>query len=303
MDTEIQRQLRNRWVEIIDLLLDCGKPEAALECARQATALGLWRDPRQRPTQYLPQLTATPVHDPKRFWFTSYLEKNHPAIKQEVMAYFERGGDEFRPYDVRLIDMGKWEQLLLYQEGQMVERACEMFPTTTSVISTISEATPLGVTSISVVHPGTHFIPHCGPTNARLRVHLCIKSAEGVHMEISGHSLHWEEGRCIVFDDSYEHEVWHRGREPRIVLIFDVWHPDLTPEDVRALARLTSREDVIRSFMEQRGLRRIDCDEQRKSARFYPDDQTNKAILRHIWENDISEVELRAGKLYFKNAN
>ncbi len=48
--------------------------------------------------------------------------------------------------------------------------------------------------------------------------------------------------------------------------------------------------------------RRIDCDASRKGARFYPDDQTNKAILRHIWENDIEEVELRAGKLYYKSA-
>lgn len=32
----------------------------------------------------------------------------------------------------------------------------------------------------------------------------------------------------MVFDDSFEHEVWHNGTSPRLVLIVDVWHPELT---------------------------------------------------------------------------
>ena len=34
-------------------------------------------------------------------------------------------------------------------------------------------------------------------------------------------------GECLIFDDSYEHEVWHEGVEDRIVLIADMWHPQL----------------------------------------------------------------------------
>jgi aspartyl/asparaginyl beta-hydroxylase (cupin superfamily) len=290
-------------LEIIGTLLDCGKAAEARACARQAVELGLWRHPLQRPTHYIPTLTARPVHDPRQFWFTGYLEQNFAAIAAEVRAYFGRGGRDFRPYDARLIDMGKWEQLVLYQEGRMVERACELFPITSGIIATISEATNLGMTSISVVHPGTHIIPHCGPTNARLRVHLCIQVADGAHLEVGGEKLYWHEGECIVFDDSFEHQVWHRGESPRVVLILDVWHPELGPEDIRALSRSVSSEVTIRSFMQERGLRRIECDAAKNSVRFYPDDQTSKAILRHIWENEVSEVELRAGKLYFKSAN
>lgn len=45
-----------------------------------------------------------------------------------------------------------------------------------------------------------------------------------------------EEGKCIIFDDSFEHEVWnHDTVRARIVLIFDVWHPDLSDEEVRFL--------------------------------------------------------------------
>lgn len=41
-----------------------------------------------------------------------------------------------------------------------------------------------------------------------------------------------EEGKCLVFDDSFEHEAWNDDSDhSRIVLIVDVWHPDLTPEE------------------------------------------------------------------------
>lgn len=32
----------------------------------------------------------------------------------------------------------------------------------------------------------------------------------------------------MVFDDSFEHEVWHRGDERRVVLLLNIWHPAIT---------------------------------------------------------------------------
>lgn len=40
----------------------------------------------------------------------------------------------------------------------------------------------------------------------------------------------------MVFDDSFEHEVWHNGTETRLVLIVDVWHPDLTTDQHQSLS-------------------------------------------------------------------
>jgi len=31
-----------------------------------------------------------------------------------------------------------------------------------------------------------------------------------------------------VFDDSFEHEVWNNSTESRVILLVDVWHPELT---------------------------------------------------------------------------
>jgi aspartate beta-hydroxylase len=48
----------------------------------------------------------------------------------------------------------------------------------------------------------------------------------------------WETGKCIVFDDSFEHEVWNRSKITRIVLIVDVWNPILTDAEINALVYL-----------------------------------------------------------------
>jgi aspartyl/asparaginyl beta-hydroxylase (cupin superfamily) len=46
-------------------------------------------------------------------------------------------------------------------------------------------------------------------------------------------------GTAWVFDDTIEHEAWNDSDEPRAILIFDVWNPELT-----ALERDLLRETV-----------------------------------------------------------
>ena len=53
---------------------------------------------------------------------------------------------------------------------------------------------------------------------------------------------HWEEGKVLVFDDSFEHEAWNDSEAPRVVLIFDIWHPDLSKGEVKLLDFLTKNQ-------------------------------------------------------------
>jgi aspartate beta-hydroxylase len=96
--------------------------------------------------------------------------------------------------------------------------------------------------------PGTHLRAHCGPSNLRLRVHLGVDvpSAGGWNIRVGDEVRQWREGECLVFDDSWEHEVWHEATpgdaqrmggpagpgagcgadsRARVVLIVDIWHP------------------------------------------------------------------------------
>ena len=65
-----------------------------------------------------------------------------------------------------------------------------------------------GSAFFSLLRPGTHLRSHCGPTNARLRVHLGIAVPEGPCMiAVGGIARRWEEGRVFILDDSWEHEA------------------------------------------------------------------------------------------------
>jgi aspartate beta-hydroxylase len=54
-------------------------------------------------------------------------------------------------------------------------------------------------------------------------------------IRVGGEARTWGDGCCIIFDDSFEHEVWNESAHERIVLIVDVWHPDLSDDEVKLL--------------------------------------------------------------------
>ena len=35
----------------------------------------------------------------------------------------------------------------------------------------------------------------------------------------------------LIFDDSYKHHVYHHGSTERILLLFDIWHPQISEEE------------------------------------------------------------------------
>ena len=77
---------------------------------------------------------------------------------------------------------------------------------------------------LSKVGPHTHVAPHRAGSNIRLRCHLALSIPEGDCAIRVGDDVHrWKEGKCIVFDDTLEHEIWNRTDEERLVLlsIFD----------------------------------------------------------------------------------
>jgi aspartyl/asparaginyl beta-hydroxylase (cupin superfamily) len=99
--------------------------------------------------------------------------------------------------------------------------------------------TQAGLLYASKLNPGTHIKAHRGPTNLRLRCHLGIQIPTGdCGLKVDGETRHWKEGKCLVFDDSLEHEAWNYGSMPRMVLIIDFWHPDLTATEITFLEGL-----------------------------------------------------------------
>ena len=63
-----------------------------------------------------------------------------------------------------------------------------------------------------------------------MRAHLGLKipSNTDTKIRVGNETRKWTEGKLIVFDDSFEHEIWHNGSDLRLIFIIDFWHPDLT---------------------------------------------------------------------------
>ena len=101
----------------------------------------------------------------------------------------------------------------------------------------------LGSAYFSFMRPGTLLKAHCGPTNARLRCHLGLFVPGDCRLRVGEESREWREGELLVFDDSFEHEARVEGTEPRLVLIVDVWHPELDTHEKRMAALDKSQRD------------------------------------------------------------
>ncbi|KAJ8797065.1 hypothetical protein J1605_001875 [Eschrichtius robustus] len=181
-------------------------------------------------------LKAQPWWTPKETGYMELvksLERNWKLIRDEGLAVMDRAQGLFLPEDENLREKGDWSQFTLWQQDK--------FPETTGCRR--------GQIKYSVMQPGTHVWPHTGPTNCRLRMHLglvipkegCkIRCANETRITVSLQaselaSMTWEEGKVLIFDDSFEHEVWQDATSFRLIFIVDVWHPELTPHQRRSL--------------------------------------------------------------------
>jgi len=80
--------------------------------------------------------------------------------------------------------------------------------------------------------------PHVGVNNARLVCHLPLIVPEGCWFRVGAETRHWRRGEAFVFDDTIEHEAMNPSDRLRVVLIFDLWHPDLSEIEREAVAAL-----------------------------------------------------------------
>jgi aspartyl/asparaginyl beta-hydroxylase (cupin superfamily) len=80
----------------------------------------------------------------------------------------------------------------------------------------------------SILDAKTHIPAHTGVTNTRLTVHLPLIVPPGCGFRVGGETREWQVGRAWAFDDTIEHEAWNDSDIPRAILIFDIWHPELT---------------------------------------------------------------------------
>jgi aspartate beta-hydroxylase len=192
-------------------------------------------DPMQFPACYINDEKAQAWHNPSQYSFVSLLEQNFSEIKKEALSVFSDELMDVHPENDDLAGYGTWNTFFFYKNGEKFSQNHERCPLTSKILDQIDGVDIAGRTYFSAMTPGIHIKPHCGPHNFKLRTHLGIVTPEEAVIRVGDMIKPWPEGKCIVFDDSFDHEVWNRSNETRIVMIVDVWNPILTKEEISAL--------------------------------------------------------------------
>ncbi|XP_042866842.1 titin-like isoform X2 [Penaeus japonicus] len=227
-----------------DALQREGKTEEAYKLYDAAVEKGLFLSRYQRSLYNVDRLRSQPVWAQEETTYQEFfrkLEQNWLIIRKEGLeALAQPPQDGFRPEAENLQDTGDWKQYEIFSRGRKITANCAKTPQTCALVESFKPAAGCkrGQVKFSVMYPGTHVHAHTGPTNCRLRAHLGLLIPEGLRLRVGDTNLSWAEGRVFVFDDSWEHEVWHEGDSPRLILIVDVWHPELTEEERTSLSAI-----------------------------------------------------------------
>jgi aspartyl/asparaginyl beta-hydroxylase (cupin superfamily) len=199
---------------------------------------------------YFPGLAPRQFFEREEFDWTDALEQATPVIRNELVAIME-GDGAFSPYvqsspdrplpNNPLRDDPSWGAYYLWRNGGPVSAAGAQCPATMKAL----EAVPMPITAgrspnalFSLLKAGTHIQPHNGMLNTRLICHLPLIVPPGCALRVGHEIRQWVEGEILLFDDSIEHEAWNRSSRDRVVLLFEVWRPELSSEEQGALTRI-----------------------------------------------------------------
>jgi hypothetical protein len=257
-------------------------------------------NPAQRPHYPLfPGLRHRPFHDASRFPAAAILEREFATIRAEALALDEAAHLDYtsavtshrswrRPWTL-LRPKAKprsWTLYLFHHMGVEVESLEHRCPRTLAIINSLPRVCTAYAwcdTAFSAMTAGTHLRPHCSTDNLRVRLHLGIVVPEGCQMRVANETRTWEEGKCLAFEDSFEHEVWNRSARRRVILIVDVWHPDLTEVEIRALTAAFGKSDVRGLFLHERIGMTSSPDGYVRHIRSALAEQDDSAPIREFW--------------------
>jgi beta-hydroxylase len=189
------------------------------------------------------------LFDPRDFAWTAELEAGWPAIRRELDAVLETRAQlpafsEIQPDQYRINPDQRWKVFFFEGLGRRSRRSRALCPETARLLDAIPR---VDLAFFSILAPGLHVPRHRGVTKGLIRCHLGLKvprDAPKCWMQLGRERFHWEEGRVVLFDDTYPHAVWNDTDDERVVLLVDVerpmrWPGRLAWRIARALLRLS----------------------------------------------------------------
>lgn len=175
-------------------------------------------------------LTSKPFHDPAAFAWMRAFERNVDAIRAEAEAVLQLHRERVDIYNYPGLDGDQWKAFKLVARHKPREDNLALCPTTASLLKTIPGYPVFRDAMFSILEPGGEITRHRDVANIFLTAHfgLITPEAEDGFIEVAGIAQPWKEGEFVVFDSSYEHRAVNRSRTPRVVLLIDFLHPEIT---------------------------------------------------------------------------
>ena len=198
-----------------------------------------------------PELPHIQFFDRALFPWLDAVEAATESIREELLAVMNQPqaeGQAFKPYVASdptrpalnpggMLDNPDWSAFFLWKNGEPVEVNAARCPRTMRALAHapiphIAGRSPSIL--FSRLQPGAHIPAHNGFVNTRLICHLPLVVPPGCRFRVGNEVREWRVGQAWVFDDTIEHEAWNNSDQTRVVLLFEIWRPELTVDE-RAL--------------------------------------------------------------------
>jgi len=175
-------------------------------------------------------VSTEPFVDPAEIPQLMELEKHWRVVRaelEEILKFREAipGFQDISPDQRHLATEKNWRTFVLYGFGRKIEENCKQAPETTRLMEQIP-----GIRTVwfSILAPHYHIPEHRGVSRAMLVSHLAlIIPGDGSECRIRVHdqTRNWREGKVLIFDDNYLHEVWNDSGKERVVLFMNLDRP------------------------------------------------------------------------------
>ena len=147
-----------------------------------------------------------------------------------------------------LLDNPDWSTCYLTDRGQPIAERVARAPVTFQTLNTKVPLCRIGSRApsimFSLLRAHAQIAPHTGMINTRFVCHLPLIVPRGCGFRVGEETRAWRVGELMVFDDSVEHEAWNNSEQDRLVLIFDVWRPELSEQERAQITALFAVVDA-----------------------------------------------------------
>jgi beta-hydroxylase len=175
--------------------------------------------------------------EPQQFHWVKDLETNWLTIRQELDSLLQQvdrlpNFQDISEDQYSITKDNRWKTYFLYAYGIKVEQNCAECPQTTRLVENIPG---MKTAFFSILLPHKHIPEHCGPYKGLIRYHLALKvpePQEKCRIRVGNDIRHWQEGKSLLFDDTFPHEAWNDTDGIRVVLFLDIVRPMTFPWSV-----------------------------------------------------------------------